>query len=472
MTSTRPTATRRRRVASVALAAATALTAGTGCSKKGDVVQPPPVVPGAVRMEGNRILWTTDQPALGSVRYTLVPGGAWDHCAYPDAAGRVDRSARTDHSVALLDVRPGQTVYVQTASEVPGQAPVYSAATSFSAPAGQSRRLLTSTMIHIGFGDSHLITMPNSGKRFLYDSGGRDADLSVSTYMQQHGITSLDAMLGTHEHVDHMGGLVGSSSSGTDGVVGEFAPDLVYDSAIKADSTRFVYRELLETMATAGAQRVVLSRGQTSLNVPALQLDPEVLVQVLNSGVPPDYVPVSHEDTNVNNDSMVLRFTYGDVDFVIGGDCEFGCENSILGAFPAGTLEVEYFKATHHGLSDANGPTWVATLLPRVGFIPNTEQVWDPPQDFEGAIASTTTKLLGVGAHIYAIDEARSLGRPRHDGMGRYDGRQYNVSFVTDGRSYEVRIELATQPTPALTAQESGCIAHAHAAQGPAGGQH
>jgi competence protein ComEC len=363
-------------------------------------------------------------------------------------------------------------VYVQTASEVPGQAAVYSATTNFTAPAGPARRLLVSTMIHIGFGDSHLITMPNTGKRFLYDSGGRDADQSVSGYLQQHGITSVDVMLGTHEHADHMGGLVGSSFSGTDGVVSEFPPDFVYDSAVKTDASRFVYTELLTTLAAAGAQRVVLSRGQTSLNVPELQLDPEVLIQVLNSGVPPDYVPGSHEDTNINNDSMVLRFTYGDVDFIIGGDCEFGCENSILGAFPASALEVEYFKATHHGLGDANGATWVATLLPRVAFIPNTEWVWDPPYEFEGAISSTTTKLLGVGAHIYAIDEARSLGRPRHDSMGGYDGRQYNVSFVTDGRSYEVRIERAMQTAPRLTAQEAGCIAHTHAALAPGGTQH
>src|SRR5262245_23179196 len=128
MTMVRVLATRQRRVVRVALAVVGALgiAAGTGCSRKGEVVQPPPVVPGALRMEGNRILWTTDQAALGSVRYALAPGGTWDHCAYPDAAGRVDRTPRTDHSIALLDVRPGQKVYVTTTSEVTGKQPEYS----------------------------------------------------------------------------------------------------------------------------------------------------------------------------------------------------------------------------------------------------------------------------------------------------------------------------------------------------------
>jgi len=439
-----------------------------GCAKKSSVVEPPPVVPGALRVEGNRVLWSTDRAARATVRYSYT-SGSWDHDAYPRAANREDRAAVRDHDVPLLDLRPGETLYYQAVSEVPGQPAVYSPVQSFTPSAASSRPLLTSTMIHIGFGDSHLLTMPNTRKRFLIDSGGRFADQSVITYLQQHNVTALDAMLATHVHEDHLGGVVGSSAPGAGGVLGAFPPAVFFDSSVKStDSTgKPAYVELLSSLSPS-TQRVMLSRGQSSGNTPELRLDPDVVIYVLNSGVPPGYQPVGYEGTNINNESIVLRFTYGDVDFIIGGDCENEAEAIIQAGFPPASLEVEFFKATHHGLPDANGASWVNILRPRIGFIPNTQAVWDPPQDFEGAIGSTVAKLQGIGAHVYVIDDARTLDRPRGS------GRQYNVSFVTDGISYEVRVEQATQPTPSLTAQESGCIAsdtaaHAHA---PATGGH
>jgi hypothetical protein len=308
--------------------------------------------------------------------------------------------------------------------------------------------------------------MPTTGKRFLIDSGYRGADVSVTTYLQAHAVTSLDALLATHVHEDHLGGVVGSSAPGDDGVLGEFPPAVFFDSPIKSSDSngKPAYLELLRSLP-AVTQHVVISRGQSSANLPALRLDSEVEIFVLNSGTPAGYEPVGHEGTDINNESIVLRFAYGDVDFIIGGDCEQEAEALILAAYPAEFLEVEYFKASHHGLSDANSLNYVSALRPRVSFIPNTRAVWDPPQSFESAIGATVSKLQGAGAHVYVIDDARTLDRPRSS------GRQYNVSFVTDGRSYEIRVEQATQPTPALTAQAFGCwepadATHSHAATG------
>jgi hypothetical protein len=156
-----------------------------------------------------------------------------------------------------------------------------------------------------------------------------------------------------------------------------------------------------------------------------------------------------------------LRFTYGDVDFIVGGDCELAGEASILTAFPSGSLEVEYFKASHHGINDANSAAYVSALRPRVVFVPNTRAVWDPPEDFEnigGRVGSTLAGFRHAGIHTYIVDEATTLDRHWSS------GRQYNVTFATDGLSYEIRVEQATQPTPSLTAQQSGCFDHARGA--------
>ena len=456
-----PRALPARASALAAWALALGLAGLAGCSSKSPVAEPEPIEPGVVLVVGNRIEWTTSGAARASVRYGfgaptgVPPRFSFDHMAYPDARERGDRVFRTEHSVALLDLEPGRTIYYQAVSEAPGSVAVYSPPDSFVATIGPPQALLTSTMIHIGFGDSHLITMPTTGKRILIDSGYRDAENSVDTYLQQHGVTALDAMLATHVHEDHLGGIVGSRGSDADGMIAAYPPPVFFDSPLKSGDSlgKPAYQELLRSVGPS-TQRLALERGDSSQNRIDLAFDPEVVVLCLNSGTPPGYVPVGYEGTNINNESIVIRFSYGDVDFVIGGDAENACESSMLQGWSPATLEVEYFKATHHGLSDANSASWVNTLKPRVAFIPNTRLVWDPPEEFEGAIASTVSKLQGIGAHIYVIDEARSMDKARGT-------RQYNVSFVTDGLSYEVRLELAQQSVPSMTAQSFACVLHA-----------
>ncbi|MFQ5600697.1 MAG: ComEC/Rec2 family competence protein [Candidatus Krumholzibacteriia bacterium] len=425
--------------------------AGTlsGCASKEAITDPPPPVQNGVRVAGRVVQWSTDVATRGSVRFGLTRG-EFDHMAYPVAAGRRDRQLRTDHEVPLLDLRAGQRVYFQTVSEAPGAPPAISGLDSFTASTSGPNNILTSTMIHIGFGDSHLITFPN-GRHVLIDGGERQAATAVEEYLAEQNVNSIDAMLATHVHIDHIGGLVGEFGISNDGVLASRPPILFFDSPQKT-FLRSAYDEALQTASSHGVDTRILTRGQTSDEVPELDWDPQVRVTVLASGTPPNYTLSGHEGTDINNDSIVLRFSFGDVDFVIGGDAEDFSEASMLEFFDASELDVEYYKAHHHGLPDASSSNWVATLRPRVAFVPNTQQVWNG--SLKDAIAESSSRFETIGAHVYVVDEARSLDRFRGD------GRQYNVTFTTDGRSYEVRVEVATQTAPSKSAALAACIAH------------
>ena len=418
-----------------------------GCSGKDGLVQPQPAppLPDHVTVVDNVVLWSTDVESRGSVRYGFAPDDL-DHLAYPVAAGRRDRELVTAHAVPLLDVQAGTRVYLQTLNESPGRPMGLSSTGSYAPTSPGPGAILTATMIHIGFGDSHLITLPN-GKRVLIDGGERDAARAVAEYLDQHGVGTLDAVLATHVHIDHLGGLVGEFGTTADGILAR-RPIVFFDSPAKS-WLRDAYGEALETMSRFGVRRVVLERGQTSASTPELAWDPRVQLTVLSSGRLPGSTPSSsRENDDINNDSIVLKWSYGDVDFIIGGDAEAAAEASILQAFPAAALEVEYYKAHHHGLPDASTSYWIVTLKPRVAFIPNTQLTWSG--SLAGAISNTSQALEAVGAHVYVIDEAPSLERFRASGV------QYNVTFATDGRSYEVRLERARQSVPLQS--KAACI--------------
>src|SRR5262249_2633858 len=155
----------------------------------------------------------------------------------------------------------------------------------------------------------------------LIDSGTQPAEPSVETYLRDHGVTHIDVMYATHTHADHLGGEVGlSPSSTTDGVVSSFPPLVFLDSPVKNSiaSSSSIYGDLRRTLSREALTPVIVHRFDTSTGVAALNWDPEVQVRILNSGTPPHYQPVDAGGTDINNESIVARLTYGDVSFVIG----------------------------------------------------------------------------------------------------------------------------------------------------------
>jgi hypothetical protein len=228
-------------------------------------------------------------------------------------------------------------------------------------------------------------------------------------------------------------------------------PTVFYDSERKDEgSDKWAYGQLQQLLSSGGLTGTMLRRFDTSSSVPALRWDPEVEVLVLNSGTPADYVPDGYEGTDINNESIVLRISYGDVDFVIGGDAEQEAEASMNAAFAGWDLNTEYYKTSHHGLSDASSGLWVNRLQPRVSFITNTAYSWDG--DLDAALRQTMSTLNAVGAHPFAVDDVPLLGSKRADGV------QHNVTFATDGVSYEVRVEVAQQSAPRKNASSAACI--------------
>ena len=65
---------------------------------------------------------------------------------------------------------------------------------------------LTVHFLDVGQGDSELIQFDN--KNVLIDGGEQNMGLRVESYLRDHGVSSLDLVVATHPHEDHIGGLI------------------------------------------------------------------------------------------------------------------------------------------------------------------------------------------------------------------------------------------------------------------------
>ncbi len=237
----------------------------------------------------------------------------------------------------------------------------------YSAPSLNGK--LELSFLDVGQGDSIFIRFPN-GETMLVDGGGkrrfdrsagslgnekessfepdrqRIGETVVSEFLWEKGYSKVDYILATHADSDHMQGLtdVAKNFGVRYAFVGEDVP-------LDED-----YVEFTEMLQRKKISRIQLFRGN-SFEIGGVK------IEILNSG--PDK---KTSGNSPNNNSVVLRLTFGVKKFLLTGDIEKKTEEMLLDRVPL--LKADVVKVAHHGSRTSSTKAFVEAAKAEYAIIP------------------------------------------------------------------------------------------------------
>lgn len=202
------------------------------------------------------------------------------------------------------------------------------------APAVDSNASATVSFLDVGQGDSVLIQA--AGKTVLIDGGERDQGSVVLDDLKKYGVTTIDYMIASHPHSDHIGGLV----------------DVLEDAAVSSDltvsmvllpeipdkdvPTTRVYEAFLDGIEDNHIDPTFVSEKQT------LNLGGNTTLELIAP-------PAGKTYSSLNDYSMAAYLNCGGKTFLFTGDAEKDEEADWLESGVFDGMHADVFKAGHHG---------------------------------------------------------------------------------------------------------------------------
>ncbi|ESS10457.1 MAG: putative hydrolase (metallo-beta-lactamase superfamily) [uncultured archaeon A07HR60] len=259
--------------------------------------------------------------------------------------------------------------------------------------------------INVGQSVSTLVVSPE-GETMLVDTGHYNDDGEyVLEYLRSQGIDRIDYLVTSHNDADHIGGnaaIIEYYETAADGI------GAVYDPGIAASTQ--TYSEYLDAVET---HDVTLYETREGDDIGVAGVDVSVF------GPPDPYL----EGEARNENSIVLKLTYGQTSFLLSGDAEDDQEAYLVEQYGQ-RLQSTVLKAGHHGSASSSSDELLNSASPEAVIVSSGyDNRYDHP-------ARTVLQRLGdQGGQTY------------------WTGTHGDILLVSDGQSVSVRTQYAAPST-------------------------
>jgi beta-lactamase superfamily II metal-dependent hydrolase len=236
--------------------------------------------------------------------------------------------------------------------------------------------LLRVTFVDVGQGDAAWLSTPD-GWDILIDGGPQGAGAELVSFLEDQGVADIEVLILSHPHADHVGGLVA--------VLENLDVDLVLTNC-QAYPTA-IYQTFVNLLYSEAIPSICVREGDT------FTWGSYVAAAAVN---PPDPL-MSGTGSDVNNNSIVLRISYGSVDFLFTGDIESDAEAAIL--LSGSTLEAEILKVAHHGSDSSSTDAFLTQVDPDEAVISvGASNAYGHPA------SQTEHRVRSAGCTVYRTD--------------------------------------------------------------------
>jgi competence protein ComEC len=252
------------------------------------------------------------------------------------------------------------------------------------------------SFLDVGEGDAVLVQ--KGSQQVLIDGGPSPQAIGLELGEQMpFWDRTIDLLVLTHPHQDHLAGLVAVLHRYQVGQV--IYPDLDYDSPLYDEWRRLIEEKGIKSTVARTGQRIDLGDG--------------AFMKVLNPGT----TLLAGTESDVDNNSVVLRLDTGSVSFLFAGDILREAEWELVSR--RADLASTVLKVAHHGSDTSTTPEFLAVVDPRLAVISTgADNKFGHPDD---KVVNRLEQKLG-GGNVYRTD--------RHGTM----------EFTTDGERLWVEV--------------------------------
>jgi competence protein ComEC len=203
----------------------------------------------------------------------------------------------------------------------------------------------------------------------LIDGGEAANANSIIRYLQSHDVTTIDYLIATHPHADHIGGL--SAIIDAFEIRSVFMPRVTH--------TTQTFERLLTSIQDKGLQIDEAKGGTIILSLPGLEID--------------IIAPIRFDFRNLNDHSAVIRLVFGNTSFLFMGDAEAASENHITADVLADVL-----KVGHHGSRTSTSAAFLRRVAPSHAVISVGRNSYGHPSD------EVLARLDDADVEVYRTD--------------------------------------------------------------------